>query len=122
MACAGDEVIESTKFLLEALETRHIIVLVSGRSEKARDLTEAWLDQNDIFYRELILRPAGESSDNVSFKWKAVNDWLVDANSRYGDVGRVLMIDDFPPVRDRFEEGGIPCVLVTPYVMTGDAT
>lgn len=45
---------------LQALSTGFPIILVSGRGEEYRQVTEEWLETNGVTYHQLFMRPAGD--------------------------------------------------------------
>ena len=45
---------------LSALSMAFPIILVSGRGEEYRQITEEWLERHDVTYHQLVMRPAGD--------------------------------------------------------------
>ncbi len=56
-AVAGDPVLPAGRALLEDLGREHVIVLLSGRPERTRADTRAWLSAHDLVVDRLVLRP-----------------------------------------------------------------
>jgi predicted kinase len=56
-----DDVDDSVRAMLRALEMEFHIVLMSGRDESCRSITEQWLTDNGIPFDVLHMRPAGDN-------------------------------------------------------------
>lgn len=70
MKCDTDVLIESAARIVEALtwETGAAIKLFSGRTEAARELTEQWLNENQVLYTDLTMRQIGDSRPDYVVK------------------------------------------------------
>lgn len=107
LACEYDALVPGVATLLRLLDSRGIrIVLMSGRSENARELTEAWLDKHSIPRYRLYMRPRDNRVSNELMKLR----WADELH----DEGNVilLVIDDWNPVAENFAEYGIFTLLV----------
>ena len=106
-ACVDDSCHEDIANILRALhdnfETR--IILVSGRSDNAKDLTEDWLLLNDIPYDELHMRVTGDfRSDDV------IKQEILDKHIEADKVWFVL--DDRKSVVDMWRKNDLTCLQV----------
>lgn len=82
------------------LSQDHTIILVSGRPEDYRDLTEQWLKKYRIPYRELYMRKTGDyRSDTV------VKQEILDSHLNKEDIE--LVLDDRPSVIRMWRENGL---------------
>jgi phosphoglycolate phosphatase-like HAD superfamily hydrolase len=112
MACADDAPVWPAIQLVNLLAHGCAIVVLTGRSEDARALTETWLESHDVAYDDLIMRHpewrVGVS--NAVFKREMVTEWC----SRHPGIEPALMIDDYVPVRDELDQIGVPTLVVTP--------
>jgi len=54
----------------------HVILLITGRTEKVRQLTEDWLERNGIVYDELHMRPDGENMSDCKLKEKVYEEHI----------------------------------------------
>lgn len=93
------------------------IVILSARDEVAREKTVVWLKENGVQYDELLLRARGKDGyEGRIGDWKRdqIKKFLADNPSHVA----VLMIDDFPDVRESLAEIGVPTLLVNPCQLT----
>lgn len=96
----GDEVDAGVAHVLDCIRLMGYarIFIFSGRDEECRDVTEEWLERNDIEYDELYMR----RSDHLDEKGGQVADTLVKSEmlEKYivGKYNVLLVIDDRPVV------------------------
>lgn len=81
------------------------ICVLSGRSDKWRDLSTKWLAQHNIPHAELLLRAIGDFRADIVVK----QEMFLKLGEKY-DV--VLAFDDNPAIVSLWRELGIPCVAV----------
>lgn len=79
------------------------IIVVSGRNEKHREITEKQLAFGKLSYSELIMRPDNNYEPDFVFK-KSVLDAFVEA-----DMKPQFAVDDRPSVVQMWRENGVPC-------------
>jgi hypothetical protein len=103
-ACGDDPVIEEVKVLLDLLDPRLQIVLLTARPERVHHLTEAWLHRYQIRWDLLVMRPWGDYDYARDFKQASVWDLR-----RYGFELRLAIEDDRRNV-EMFRAEGIPCI------------
>jgi hypothetical protein len=109
LACAGDTPIEAAVELMWALQPRYYQMVVTGRNESARDLTEAWFREHDVPVDRLIMRADGDHTADGRFKLRVLDQLKADG------VWPVLFIEDWPQVADEIrEQAGIPVLVVNP--------
>ena len=88
---SDDELIERGRTMVEELAAEHEIVLLSGRPERTRADTEAWLAEHGIRYARLVLR---DDDDHRPAGWMKA-----DLIRRIGAPEEVaLVVDDEPKV------------------------
>lgn len=80
------------------------LVLVSGRSETSRALTEQWLAWNEIPFGRLLMRPAKDSRADHIVKEEILDQLLAE--------GRTILftVDDRQQVVDMWRRRGITCL------------
>ena len=89
--------------IAEALNTEtNELIIVSGRNERHRELTEYPLQLLD--YKQLILRPDDNYEPDYVFK-QSVLDMLIES-----DLKPDLVFDDRPSVIEMWRKNGIPCL------------
>jgi FMN phosphatase YigB (HAD superfamily) len=110
MECANDPPMAGPVKLVQLLFPNHQIVFVSGRSEKARELTMVWLRENGLNWNDLLLRPDGSDQPNEEYKYTAMRAYL----DRFSLSSPALVIDDWPPVKERLEREGWRVLIVNP--------
>jgi phosphoglycolate phosphatase-like HAD superfamily hydrolase len=79
------------------------IIVVSGRNEKHREITEKQLAFGKLSYSELIMRPDNNYEPDFVFK-KTILDAFVEA-----DMKPQFAVDDRPSVVQMWRENGVPC-------------
>lgn len=90
--------------MLVALKsTNYAILLVSGREEKWRKETEAWLNKFDIPCDWLLMRPFNDRRDDTEVKEEIYKRYI----SPYFHVQ--MCIDDRPSVCRKWRELGLTC-------------
>jgi hypothetical protein len=83
---------------------------ISGRSGSARDRTLSWFRLHDVPMDRLILRPAGDRTDNKLFKVRQIHQ-LQDQGVKF-----CLFVEDWQPVAEYItEQTGIPVLGVNPF-------
>ena len=71
-ACGDDPVIEEVRVLLDLLDSRLRVVLLTARPERVHHLTQAWLRRYSIRWDLLIMRPWGDYEVSRDFKQSTV--------------------------------------------------
>lgn len=105
--CGKDKPITHTIILINSLNKAGFeIVITSARSDEVRDLTEKWLSDNDVYYNKLIMRKAGDYTDDSTLK----PSWLVNGSINKDSV--LCAFDDRSRVVKSWRDAGIPCYQV----------
>ena len=88
------------------------VAIWTGRIESVRDKTLGWLKHHGIYYRqhfqELKMRPDHDRRRDYQIK----NEWLCDAQDRYGLGKPDLVFEDRQRVVDMYRSHGITCCQV----------
>lgn len=80
------------------------LILVSGRGEESRKITETWLTWNSIPFDRLLMRPAGDFRSDVEVK-QGILDRL------WSEGAEILFaVDDRNAVVDMWRRNGITCL------------
>ena len=103
---AEDKPIEAMCQLVRVLQHRYYIILLTGRSEDAREGTEKWLKKNRIYYDKLLMKASGSYEKSTITKYES---YVNDIKDEY-DVA--FAIDDDQRVVDMWSEKGILCLKV----------
>lgn len=82
---------------------KYELLLVSGRSEDSRKITEQWLTWNEIPFNVIFMRAAGDFRSDVDVKY----DILQTIRTTYGEV--LFAVDDRQQVVDMWRKNGITC-------------
>lgn len=93
--------------LFEAVDKGFTIIIVTGRNEKYRDVTQAWLDGNNIPYDNIFMRPENDFRPDTIVK----NDIFQKINQHYH---MVHFVDDRTDIAKVWEENGVQTSLITP--------
>jgi FMN phosphatase YigB (HAD superfamily) len=107
LRCMEDRVIVDVADLMIELSLRHDIILLTGRPEKYRFMTERWIDLCglDGFYNELIMRPDGDWSPDYQMKIDALERKFGDKQAVLDNVW--LVIDDRESVVEGLRNYGL---------------
>ena len=82
------------------------VILVSGREDKFREQTEAWLLKHKVKYVELIMRLSGDNRNDAIIKQEIYENHIKD---KY-EIEFVL--DDRNRVVDMWRNNGLKCLQV----------
>ena len=105
-ACGDDPLIEEVARLLELLDPRLAVVLLTGRPLRVQPQTLAWLGRYCLRWDLLVMRQPSERAPVTQYKRSVVADLRA-----YGFDLRLALEDD-PMNRAMFVEEGVPCVYV----------
>jgi len=106
-ACDYDKPIRHVIDLINAIDRNVFDVwITSGRSDECFSKTVKWLEDNGVKYGRIIMRKAGDHTDDGILK----PSWLVDGTIPRDRVAFAL--DDRNRVVNAWRECGIPCFQV----------
>lgn len=83
---------------------KYQLILVSGRSEEHRKITEAWLTWNSIPFERLLMRPSNDFRPDTEIKQE-----ILDQLRREGKEIS-FVVDDRNSVVDMWRSNGITCL------------
>jgi hypothetical protein len=86
------------------LAPEYEVYVVSGRPDDYRDVTEKWLQQQGVRYRELRMRRAGDHRADTIVKQEILNSFNKDEIA--------FVIDDRASVCDMWRSNGLRCIQV----------
>lgn len=101
-----DKVDPIIKNLLDAVQGRYLIILVSGRDEVCREETRKWLGKHDIPYVRLVMRPEGDIRKDSIIKRELFENHI----RPYYNIQFVL--DDRNQVVEMWRSLGLKCLQV----------
>lgn len=102
--CHQDPVIGSMRVLVHALCNEGQVVLCTGRPEEHREATMNWLDDNDVPYDQLFMRPTGDSTPAPDYKLGVLRTLQERGHKVF------LAIEDQQKVVDMWRANGIHCL------------
>jgi phosphoglycolate phosphatase-like HAD superfamily hydrolase len=105
-ACGDDPIIEEIARLIDLLDSDLRVVLLTGRPQRVRPQTLAWLDRYGLRWDLLVMRDRGNYERVTEFKRDAVRQLR-----RFGFDLQLAMEDD-PSNHAMFVAEGIPCVYI----------
>lgn len=105
-ACGDDPLIEEVARLLELLDERLSVVLLTARPLRVQPQTLAWLSRYDLRWDLLVMRERGSYATSRDFKQHSVR-----ALREAGFDLRLAFEDDRRNV-DMFHAEGVPCVYI----------
>jgi hypothetical protein len=105
-ACGDDPVVDEVRTLLSLLDVSLVVLLVTARPVRVRDLTVSWLEDHGLRWDLLVMRPAEERAPAVVFKRDVVGEL------RGEGFTLELALEDDPRNRDMYQSEGVPCLYV----------
>ena len=105
-AAGEDPVIEEVGTLLQALDDRFAVVLLTARPLSIRTHTLGWLERNDLRWDLLVMRDVGDYDDARDFKERSVKEL------RSAELDPVLGFEDDRRNVAMLRENGVPCVYI----------
>lgn len=82
----------------------HEVILVTGRNERSRELTEQWLAWNEIPFGRLLMRPDNDFRADHIIKEEILRDLLA------AEKVIEFVVDDRQQVVDMWRRNGITCL------------
>ncbi len=107
--CGDDKPIEAIKYLMTAMAYKHesiMLYLVTGRPERTRHATEAWLWRNEIPFDGLVMRPDGDHRADDVLKREIYERDI----APYYDV--LFALEDRDRCVRMYRSIGVPCLQV----------
>ena len=107
-SCGNDQVNESVRLLLDEMNERYEVIILSGRNGDSRPETEKWLKDNEIHYNQLHMRAPDDSRKDSVIKEELFNEHIKD---KYNVA---FIVDDRKQVVDLWRSLGITCLQCAP--------
>ena len=105
-AAGQDALIEEVARLVELLDHSLVVVLLTARPVRIRDLTLEWLERHGLRWDLLVMRPDGDFDTSPEFKRRTVHEL------REVDLDVRLAFEDDRRNLDMFHSEGVPCVYI----------
>lgn len=108
MASGGDApILDNIRLMNELYQFGKRIIILSGRCDVAKVITEKWLWEHGCNFNQLIMRPAADHRRDIEFKEEVLRDIGLDRI--------VACFDDLEHVAKHIRSLGVTCHLVTHY-------
>jgi hypothetical protein len=104
--CGDDPVVDEVRTLVSLLDRSLVVLLVTARPLRVRDLTRSWLEEHGLRWDLLVMRPTHEHAPAVVFKQGVVEEL------RGEGFELELAMEDDPRNREMYQDAGIPCLYV----------
>lgn len=85
--------------VVNSLTERYTTIILTGRVERTREVTEQWLSDHEVGYHALIMRPDGVRTDD--------HIWKVEVAKLFGLHNIAFIIEDRNRVVKAFREVGV---------------
>lgn len=105
-SCGDDPVVEEIARLLELLDRTLAVILLTGRPERVRPQTLAWLERYHLRWDLLVMRSRGDVGPVAVFKQSVVEDL------RGQGFDLRLAFEDDPSNHAMYVAAGVPCVYI----------
>ena len=112
-ACKDDKPIMSMIDMVRALNERYYnVIFLTGRNELARNVTQEWLQANNLWnYDDLIMRPLEDYRQDSVVKLEMLNDYIrTNLNDDKEAIGFIL--EDRATVVKSFRDAGFKVLQV----------
>lgn len=83
---------------------RYQLILVSGRGEEHRKITEIWLTWNSIPFERILMRPANDSRPDTEIKLEILEQLRTEGK----EIS--FVVDDRNSVVDMWRKNGVTCL------------
>ncbi|QGH45102.1 polynucleotide 5' kinase/3' phosphatase [Ralstonia phage Reminis] len=106
---AGDDLpfLDNIRLMNELYQFGKKIIILTGRSDVAKHITEKWLWEHGCNFNQLIMRPADDHRRDIEFKEEAL---------KFIGLERIAAcFDDLEHVAKHMRKLGLTCHLVTHY-------
>lgn len=111
-ACVDDDVIEPTRVIVETYYAFGVEVhYVTGRVEESRHETLQWLRKKALPVDGLWMDEQPNRFDSKSHALYK-RDRVLEVIAHHPHLEHLLHVDDWPDVKVRLEEQGVPCLCV----------
>lgn len=106
---AGDDlpILDNIRLMNNLYEFGNEIIILSGRCDIAKELTEKWLYDHGCNYHKLIMRPQADHRKDIQFKEEKLREIGLDTI--------YACFDDLEHVAKHLRSLGLTCHLVTHY-------
>ena len=94
-------------YLCDALSSHYKIVILTGRSDVAREVTLDWLSKHGVYFDELVMRSQSDNRKDTVIKGEYLRS--------IGLENILCCFDDLPHVAYHLRSLGLTCHLVTHY-------
>jgi hypothetical protein len=105
-ACGDDPIIGELVRVLELLDSRLQVILLTGRPMRVQPQTLAWLARYRLRWDLLVMRSRGDGAPVAFYKRSVVGEL------RAHGLDLRLAFEDDPRNRDMFHSQGIPCIYI----------
>ncbi|MDE3043234.1 MAG: hypothetical protein KGJ10_00205 [Acidobacteriota bacterium] len=105
-ACGDDPVIAEIERLLELLDEKLLVVLVTARPQRVQPHTLGWLARYGIRWNLLVMRAYGDFTSTDAFKREVLSEL------RRRDYDVRLALDDDPKNHAMYVSEGVPCIYI----------
>lgn len=119
MECADDEPLRGAVILARILYARGVSILINtGRSVLAEQLTVDWLDTQMVPFDALAMRPINARESNTKIKIRHIREFEEHTNYRVA-----LHVEDWAEVAEEIESVlDLPCLTVAGKFLTSEPT
>lgn len=106
---AGDDLpfLDNIRLMNELYQFGKRIIILTGRSDVAKHITEKWLWEHGCNFNQLIIRPSDDNRRDIEFKEEKLKE--------IGLERIVACFDDLEHVAKHIRKLGVTCHLVTHY-------
>lgn len=96
--------------LVKSLSKNNVMLGITGRNEKFRNITDAWLHRWDVPLDDLLMRPDGNFNPDAEVKLSLLHRWLTKNERTMRQVWFAL--EDRDKMVDAWRNANIPCYQV----------
>lgn len=102
-ACPADQPIEQVIEVAKALQPIHSIKLITGRSNEIEEQTAQWINDQGIYFSDLLMRTEGDHREDYVVKAELLDELL----KRYSLSSIAAVFEDRKQVVDMYRSKGL---------------
>lgn len=107
-ACPDDAPIPAVIAIAKALAPDFSIKLITGRSDEIREATALWLNQQGVFFSDLLMRKAGDHREDSIVKSELLDELMAAYHHNYAPAELIAGIfEDRKQVVDMYRAKGL---------------
>jgi phosphoglycolate phosphatase-like HAD superfamily hydrolase len=85
--------------MVNAISDHYLVIILTGRREETRAVTEEWLHEHGVEFHALIMRPVGNRTDD--------HVWKIEVGRLFGLGNIAFVVEDRNRIVEAWREAGL---------------